>query len=215
MKEKTSSGLQSIASTIGSKLSDIKSNVTSGLSNLVSSVASGMSNMVSTIKEKVSGIGQAFMDVAKNAFSWGKDIISNLISGIGSMIGSLVDKVRNVASTIKDYLGFSEPEKGPLSNFHTYMPDMIDLMGKGIEGNLGKLKGPMSDLASAIIPGTKGTVTMQNQNGGGQGTDISGLTAMLSKYLPQMANRQIVLDSGILVGELTDGINRQLGKAYV
>ena len=215
MKEKTSSGLQSIASTIGSKLSDIKSNVTSGLSNLVSSVASGMSNMVSTIKEKVSGIGQAFMDVAKNAFSWGKDIISNLISGIGSMIGSLVDKVRNVASTIKDYLGFSEPEKGPLSNFHTYMPDMIDLMGKGIEGNLGKLKGPMSDLASAIIPGTKGTVTMQNQNGSGQGTDISGLTAMLSKYLPQMANRQIVLDSGILVGELTDGINRQLGKAYV
>ena len=92
---------------------------------------------------------------------------------------------------------------------------MIDLMGKGIEGNLGKLKGPMSDLASAIIPGTKGTVAMQNQNGGGQGTDISGLTAMLSKYLPQMANRQIVLDSGILVGELTDGINRQLGKAYV
>ena len=76
-----------------------------------------MGNMVSTIKEKVGSIGSAFAEIAKSAFTWGKDIISNLISGISSMIGSLVDKVRNIASTIRDYIGFSEPEKGPLSNF--------------------------------------------------------------------------------------------------
>ena len=35
------------------------------------------------------------------------------------------------------------------------------------------------------------------------------------KYLPKMANTQIVLDSGALVGELSDGMNRQLGKAYL
>lgn len=215
MKDRTASGLQNIASTIGSKLSEIRGNVTSGLSNLVSSVAAGMGNMVSVIKEKVGSIGSAFAEIAKGAFTWGKDIISNLISGISSMIGSLVDKVRNIASTIRDYIGFSEPEKGPLSNFHTYMPDMIDLMGKGIEGNLGKLKGPMSELASAMIPGTKGTAAIQNHNGNGQGTDISGLTAMLSKYLPQMANQKVVLDSGTLVGELAGGLNRQLGKAYL
>ena len=37
----------------------------------------------------------------------------------------------------------------------------------------------------------------------------------ITRYLPRMAESKIVLDSGVLVGELTDGINRQLGKAYV
>ena len=74
------------------------------------------------------------------------------------MISGLVNKVKDIAGPIKSYLGFSEPEKGPLSDFHTYMPDMIDLMKQGIEGNLSKLKGPMTDLASALIPGQKGMV---------------------------------------------------------
>ena len=96
------------------------------------------------------------------------------------------------------------------------MPDMIDLMKEGIEGNLSKLKGPMSDLASAIIPGQKGTIeqsVIQGRANTGSGTDITSLTEAVLKYLPKMANQQIVLDSGALVGELSGGINRTLGKA--
>ena len=37
-----------------------------------------------------------------------------------------------MADKIKSFLGFSEPEDGPLSDFHTYMPDMIDLMTQRI-----------------------------------------------------------------------------------
>ena len=32
-------------------------------------------------------------------------------------------------------LGFSEPKEGPLSNFHTYAPDMMELFAKGIRDN--------------------------------------------------------------------------------
>jgi hypothetical protein len=98
------------------------------------------------------------------------------------------------------------------------MPDMIELMRQGIEGNISKLKGPMTDLASALILGQKGTIeqsaiyTKANSN---SGTDISSLTEAVLKYLPKMANQQIVLDSGALVGELAGGMNRQLGKAYL
>ncbi len=192
--------------------------MTSGFSSIASNLGSAFTNLISGIKEKLSHIGEVFSNLAKNAFSWGKDIISNLISGIGSMIGSLVDKVKNIAGTIKDYLGFSEPEKGPLSDFHTYMPDMIDLMKEGIEGNISKLKGPMSDLASAIIPGQVGVPAMteaRSSSGNGNNVDIGTLTEAVLKYLPQMANKQIVLDSGVLVGELASGMNRQLGKAYL
>jgi len=218
MKETTTNGLHTIGESVSGALSSIKDKVTSGFSTIASNLGSAFTNLISGIKEKLSHIGQVFTDLAKNAFNWGKDIISNVISGIGSMIGSLVDKVKNVASTIKDYLGFSEPEKGPLSDFHTYMPDMIDLMKQGIEGNLGKLKGPMSDLASAIIPGKAEYITdaPAGTHGSSQSTaDIGTLTEAVLKYLPQMANSKVVLDSGTLVGELTGGINRTLGKAYL
>ena len=38
---------------------------------------------------------------------------------------------------------------------------------------------------------------------------------LMSRYLPRMAESNVYLDSGALVGELTDGIYRQLGKAYL
>jgi hypothetical protein len=97
------------------------------------------------------------------------------------------------------------------------MPDMIDLMKEGIEGNLGKLRGPMSDLASALIPGQTGAIEQSAIPGraNSNSVDVSTLTEAVLKYLPKMANQQIVLDSGALVGELADGMNRTLGKAYL
>lgn len=63
-----------------------------------------------------------------------------MASGIKNNIHKVTSAVNSVASKIKNLLGFSEPEEGPLSNFHTYMPDMIDLMTKGIKDNVGKVK---------------------------------------------------------------------------
>ena len=66
------------------------------------------------------------------------------------------DAVAGVADKIKSFLGFSKPDEGPLSNFHTYMPDMIDLMSKGITAGKEKVRkalegitGEMSVMASA------------------------------------------------------------------
>ena len=120
----------------------------SGILNAFSNIGSGVSTAIGNIKNAMSGVFSSvksvFSEIISNAFSWGKDIIENMISGISSKISSLVSSVKNVASTIWDYLHFSEPEKGPLSDFHTYMPDMIDLLGKGITDNLSKLKSPMT-----------------------------------------------------------------------
>ena len=52
---------------------------------------------------------------------------------------------------------------------------------------------------------------------GGSSSLAARLDAMyevVTKYLPKLANSQVVLDSGVLVGELSDGLNRELGKAY-
>ena len=41
---------------------------------------------------------------------------------------------------------------------------------------------------------------------------LDAMYEVVTKYLPRLANRQIVLDSGTLVGELSDGMNRTLGR---
>ena len=47
----------------------------------------------------------------------------------------VVSAVSGIASRVKSFIGFSEPEEGPLSNFSTYAPDMMKLFAKGIKDN--------------------------------------------------------------------------------
>ena len=44
---------------------------------------------------------------------------------------------------------------------------------------------------------------------------LNAMYEVVTKYLPRLANCQIVLDSGTLVGELSDGMNRTLGRAFL
>lgn len=70
-----------------------------------------------------------------DALKWGKDLIANFINGIGAMVGKLWESVTNIAAGIKRLLGFSQPEEGPLSDFDTYAPDMMELFAEGVDKN--------------------------------------------------------------------------------
>lgn len=83
----------------------------------------------------VDNITSFFEELPEKALGWGMDMISNFIDGIGQMAGDAIDAVDEFAQGIADRLGFSEPKTGPLSNFHTYAPDMMDLFAEGIRQN--------------------------------------------------------------------------------
>ena len=78
-------------------------------------------------------ISDAF-DVS-DADSWGEDMMNNFRNGVERARSWVVDSVSSVAATIKSFLGFSEPDVGPLSNFHTFAPDMMRLFAEGIRDN--------------------------------------------------------------------------------
>lgn len=84
---------------------------------------------VELVKEFKSGIQK--LDPAK----WGKDLIGNFINGIKNGWRDLKGTLGELGDMIADYIGFSEPEEGPLSNFHTYAPDMMKLFAKGVKDN--------------------------------------------------------------------------------
>ena len=85
-----------------------------------------------------------------DGYTWGTDVVSNMASGMSSksVVSKITTAASSLASKIKSILGFSEPEEGPLSNFHTYMPDMINLMVKGIDENKSKLTASVENMAS-------------------------------------------------------------------
>ena len=99
-----------------------------GIGSAVGSIVKAVGSIVSKIREAISG-------VISSALGWGKDLLDNFIGGIKSKIGALVDSVKGVAGKVRSFLGFSEPDEGPLSNFHTYAPDMMELFAKGIRDN--------------------------------------------------------------------------------
>ena len=80
-----------------------------------------------------------------DALQWGKDMINNFINGIKGMIGAVGDAVGGIANKVKSLIGFSEPEDGPLSNFHTFAPDMMNLFIKGIKDNEDMLQDTVAD----------------------------------------------------------------------
>ena len=121
-------------------------------------------------------IVQIFLDTVHSAKDWGKDLLDNFISGIKSKFGDLKNTVKSAAQTVRDFLGFSEPKEGPLSDFHTYSPDMIDLFVKGIKDNLWKMEdafGLMS-LPEISVPSLAGETSpyINGFAGAGSGTTV-------------------------------------------
>lgn len=100
--------------------------------------------------EKVKGAVEYLKGVPDKAFKWGRDLIDNFLKGLKQKAKDLKDGVASIATTIKDYLGFSEPKEGPLSNFHTYAPDMIDLFTEGIYQNLGQVQRASEAMANVV-----------------------------------------------------------------
>ena len=159
-------GIWNVVSSVWSKIWEIVSNIATGIWESVTTAFTNMWNGVTTtvgnIKQSIVDGFTAAIDWIKSlpaqALQWGADIINNIVEGIKGAVSKVGDAVSGVASKIKGFLGFSEPDEGPLSDFHTYMPDMIDLMTKGISAGkakvrdaLGALTGDMSIMAQANV----------------------------------------------------------------
>lgn len=63
-------------------------------------------------------------------------------------ISVLTNAANGLAAIVSSFLHFSEPDVGPLSDFHTYMPDMIDNLVNGIEKNKYKLSNAVQSLSA-------------------------------------------------------------------
>ena len=106
-----------------------------GWDNAMRAIAQGAVNAVQWIINAFHNIISWFTNLKDSALQWGSDLIGNFVNGIKSMIDKPIEAVKGLAGRIKAFLGFSEPDEGPLSDFHTYAPDMMKLFAQGIRDN--------------------------------------------------------------------------------
>lgn len=89
---------------------------------------------------------------------WGADLTDNLSSGMMSRRAAVSNAASTIASIIHSFLGHSVPEKGPLADEMSYMPDMVDNLVKTLIKSSPKLEKATSNLAEKMVDRMKDTL---------------------------------------------------------
>lgn len=164
---------------------------------LVTGLVKSYSSLIKAGADALQKIKEGFS--VEKALTWGKDLIDNFIRGIKAKWSDLKNAVKDLAETVKSYIGFSEPEVGPLSNFHTYAPDMMELFAKGIKDNEDLIADQMNE--SLSIPVNMGINTASGGSGstsiaptinvyGAAGQDVNELADVIMDRMNDLMYRK-------------------------
>lgn len=193
--------LKEDASKIFSNLGNALSTIWNGISGIASSIwtaikehiGNTVGRMVDGVKFAIQKIPGIFSDIfgrVRNfvtslpgeALRWGRDIIDGIADGIRGAIGKVTSAVKGVADKIRSFLHFSEPDVGPLSDFHTYMPDMMSGLATGIKAGIPMLQKAAGLAAGAISGGLNGTITTDGIVGASSGSYYSQGSGNTTNY---------------------------------
>ena len=110
---------------------------------VIKTLGNGLLSMANGLKGFMQSALSGALDYLKSlpgqALQWGKDLIGGFIDGIIGNVGNLINSVKNVAATIASYLHFSRPDIGPLRDYETWMPDMMQGMASSLRANVYRL----------------------------------------------------------------------------
>lgn len=199
--------LGQIKTSIETKWNEIKTWLSETWDAIKEKLIETFEKMRESVEEKVGKVKEAIVEGIEKAveyikelpgkfFSWGSDMVQKLIDGIQSKIAAVKAKMSELAGAIRGYIHFSEPDVGPLSDFHTYMPDMINEMVKGINNNIPKVEGAMSNLAAGMLPQMNAGASMMATNNisinvyGAQGQNVSELADIIEERLAENMMRR-------------------------
>lgn len=198
------------------------SNAWNGIKSVFSKVADFFGNIFSTAWNKVKSIfstgGKIFsgiVDGIKSAFT---NVVNAIIRGINRVvkipfdfINGTLNKIRNI-----EFLGIS-PFKGLWKNNPISVPQIPQLYeGTVLEkGQVGLLEGKGAEAVvplhnnkkwiSAVADDMQGALSIGDTSN--LESKLDTLINLLTNYLPALMNRQLVTDTGALVGALVDPLD--------
>ena len=161
-----------IKNTVSNIGNAIRNGVSTVWNNVTSAVKNAMSNVFSAVKSGFSNVKDHITGLASQAFNWGKDLIMGIVNGIKSVINKVGEAASSVASKIREFLHFSVPDTGPLTDYESWMPDFIGGLAKGIEKSQSMIDKAMQGITGDMVISPKvlaadGAITAGTVSGNG------------------------------------------------
>ena len=173
------------------------------LAELIRGIKDRIQNAVDSGKELVEKVLEGIKKL--NPIEWGKDLIDGFISGLKQKWEDLKETVSEIADSIKERLGFSVPEVGPLSDADTYAPDFMELYAKGIHDNAYKVEDSVDSLAGDIARSLTTDISYSVPDLAGYAADLSAtITGVGSSRIEVpviLDGREIARASAVYMGE--------------
>ena len=147
---------------LGNAIKDIASNsVNAVIGFFTKTIPEGFASAKEAISNKVQSIGDSIKNgfntaidfitsLPGKALQWGADFIDGLVNGIVSKAHAITNAVSGVAGKIKNFLHFSVPDEGPLTDYESWMPDFMAGLAEGIQNNKRLVTDAIGGLSSDI-----------------------------------------------------------------
>lgn len=181
------------------------------LGSLISGIVQAIPDVLSSIGQLIGDMVQSFLDY--DWLSLGKSIIDGIVEGLvnfGSNIAStLMDLAGGAFKAVKGFFGINSPSRLMRDQIGRFIPEGIAV---GIEANADSVTDAMNDLSNMTVdaydPSFSTSVPTSPYSD-------SAIVGAINELKATMAQMQIVLDSGKLVGELTPAIDTSLGNRAI
>lgn len=170
--------VQNWASNMVSRASEAGSNFVNGVVSFISGLPSAVWNWLSSALNRALNFAGQLAQAGANAaselvnniigtisslpgqlYNWGVDMVQGIANGIRGAIRYVTDAVSGVADKIKSFLHFSRPDEGPLAEYESWMPDMVE----GLSDSLRKASPELINQTEALANGMSDAF---NVNGG-------------------------------------------------
>ena len=223
LKESASTRISEFTQTAVSKFGEMKEKGLSAVQSLASTASEKFASMGDTIREKFTSIAETFSGIFEKARTSISGIVEN-IKGLFNFEWKLPDiklphfkfewKKEGVLGDLVSKLGLpGVPSvavewyaKGGVMNDPT-MFGFNPFTGKAMVG------GEAGAEAIAPIETLKAYIREAVAESNMQVADsMNAILSLMQQYMPEMANKQLILNTGAIVGELASPMNEELGK---
>ena len=120
-------------------------------------------------------------------FNWGVDMVKGIANGIRNAIHHVTSAVSDVANKIKSFLHFSRPDEGPLAEYESWMPDMV----QGLSDSLKKASPELISQTEALANGMSDAF---NVNGSVSASGGRSYDSMVEAFKDALSQVKIEMD---------------------
>ena len=207
------SKLSAIWDSVSTSLADFWTGISTWVSDVGASISGLWENIVSFFTDGIVNVGEAlsgwwdeitsfFSDLATSALTWAGDMVSNFVGGIRQGIADVGQGMSEFAAEAASWIHFSEPDKGALSNFSTFAPDMVDLWNETLTDSLPNLSIGMGNMSDYIAD------NMPSLAGAGAG-DMAGVVSLppivVQAYFGQEKIDEVMVESNQRIDYISGG----------